>query len=139
MRADTPYPVIDIIPEQKALSYKGATMRLGSYPSHLKETSRVHNLYKNSLVNERHRHRYEVNQQYISLLENKGLIFSGTSPDKSLMEFLELPSHPFFIATQAHPEFLSRPLRPHPLFAGFVKSSLDRQNSILSDEKQAVI
>ncbi len=124
---DTPHPVVDIIPEQKELIAKkmyGATMRLGAWPAVLKEGTLVFKLYGKKEVSERHRHRYEVNPKYIKILEEHGLVFSGKSPDGVLMEFLELPNHPFFVATQAHPEFKSRPLRPHPLFFGFVRACL---------------
>ncbi len=124
----TPHPVIDIIPEQKELLKKkmyGATMRLGAWETVLKRGSKVWKLYgKKDKISERHRHRYEVNPKYVKILENHGLVFSGKSPDGKLMEFLELPEHRFFIATQAHPEFKSRPLAPHPLFVGFVKEAL---------------
>lgn len=122
----TPHPVIDIIPEQKEQLRKkryGATMRLGAWEAVLKKGSRVWKIYgKKSVISERHRHRYEVNPKYIKILEKNGLVFSGKSPDGKLMEFLELPRHVFFVATQAHPEFKSRPLRPHPLFVEFVKA-----------------
>ncbi len=122
---NTPYPVIDIMPEQKKLIEEGkygATMRLGAYPAILKKGTLVYNLYKKERVYERHRHRYEVNPDFVEILENGGLVFSGTSPDGRLMEFLELPNHRFFVATQAHPEFKSRPLNPHPLFVGFINA-----------------
>ncbi len=124
---NTPYPVIDFMPEQKELiklKQYGATMRLGAYPAVLKEGTKVRELYGEEFVSERHRHRYEVNPEYIEQLEKCGLIFSGTSPDKTLMEFLELPDKRFFVATQAHPEFHSRFESPSPLFKGFVKSCL---------------
>jgi CTP synthase len=114
--------VIDIMPEQKIVQGKGGTMRLGSYPAILRRGSRVFDLYGNERISERHRHRYEVNNNYRAVLENNGLVFSGVSPNNQLMEFLELPNHKFFVATQAHPEFLSRPLKPHPLFLGFVRA-----------------
>ncbi len=123
----TPHPVIDVIPEQKELLEKkmyGATMRLGAWEAVLKKGSRVWKIYKKRKVSERHRHRYEVNPKYIKILEKHGLVFSGKSPDGKLMEFLELPNHRFFIATQAHPEFKSRPLAPHPLFVSFLKEAL---------------
>ncbi|PIR88585.1 MAG: CTP synthase [Candidatus Harrisonbacteria bacterium CG10_big_fil_rev_8_21_14_0_10_44_23] len=127
----TSYPVIDIMDEQKEnLKNKnyGATMRLGNYPATLKEGTLVKRLYGKSRVVERHRHRYEVNPEYIKRLEARGLVFSGSSPDRALMEFLELnqKKHPFFVATQAHPEFLSRPLSPHPLFMGLIKAASER-------------
>jgi CTP synthase len=122
---DTPHKVIDIIPEQAKIlreSRYGASMRLGSYPAILKKGTLLHKLYGKNKVYERHRHRYEVNPEYVPILEEKGLVFSGRSPDGVLMEFMELPSHPFFVATQAHPEFKSRPMKPAPLFDGFVKA-----------------
>ena len=122
----TKHPVICILPEQN-LEKLGGTMRLGSYPAKLKPDTLVWRLYKKqTIIHERHRHRYEVNPEYVQLLENRGLIFSGTSPDGILMEFLELPQkeHPFFIATQSHPEFKSRPMQPAPLFFGLIKTAL---------------
>jgi CTP synthase len=123
----TSYPVIDILPEQveniKNARY-GATMRLGSYDAVLKKGSQVQKLYGKDKVSERHRHRYEVNPKYIAQIEAKGLIFSGTSPSRKLMEFMELPKNRFHIGTQAHPEFQSRFLKPAPLFNGFIKACL---------------
>lgn len=121
----TPHPVIDILPEQKKIDDKGATMRLGSCKAILKDGTLVKNLYGSEKISERHRHRYEVNPDYIDKLEKKGLVFSGVSPDRKLMEFLERPDHKFFAATQAHPEFTSRPLNPNPMFLGFVKACLN--------------
>jgi len=120
------HPVIDFIPDQVNIireSRYGATMRLGAYPAVLKKDSLVHKLYGKNKVSERHRHRYEVNPKYIEVLEGKGLIFSGRSPDGVLMEFMELPDHPYFVATQAHPEFKSRPMKPSPLFDGLIKAA----------------
>ena len=125
---ETPYPVIDLLPEQREIEEKGGTMRLGAYPAILKEGTLAHKLYGKTEVNERHRHRYEVNPEYHKILEENGLIISGTSPDGKLAEFVELPNHPYFIATQAHPEFKSRPNKPHPLFDGLVKASLKNKN-----------
>lgn len=123
----TPYPVIDILPDQKKnISDKnyGATMRLGAYPAVLEKATIAYSSYKQHLISERHRHRYEVNQHFIERLEKKGLVFSGFSPDKRLMEIAELPKtiHPFFLGTQFHPEFKSRPSGPHPLFREFIKN-----------------
>ena len=125
----TPYPVIDIMPEQKKnLKEKnyGATMRLGAYPANLKKGTIAINTYKADTISERHRHRWEVNPDYIEILQEKGLIFSGTSPNGRLMEIIELPKnkHPFFVATQFHPEFKSRPLIPHPLFKAFIRAGI---------------
>ncbi len=120
----TPHPVIDILPEQKKVENKGATMRLGAYPAMLKEGSLVRKLYSREEISERHRHRYEVNPEYVETLEKKGLVFSGVSPSRKLMEFLEIPEHKFFVATQAHPEFKSSLLNPSPVFLGFVKACI---------------
>jgi CTP synthase len=125
----TPHPVIDVLPEQKqvlAESDYGGTMRLGRYPALLRKGSLVRKLYGRSRVWERHRHRYEVNPAYHELLERNGMVLSGLSPDRRLVEFIELRDHPFFVATQAHPEFKSRPLRPAPLFVGLIRAALDR-------------
>ena len=127
--AKTPYPVIDILPEQKKnLREKkyGATMRLGNYPATLKKNTFAFRAYGKSSISERHRHRYEVNPDYIEQLEKEGIVFSGSSPDGRLMEIMELPRtvHPFFVATQFHPEFKSRPLSPHPLFREFIKMAV---------------
>ncbi|MFZ2970153.1 MAG: CTP synthase [Minisyncoccia bacterium] len=127
----TPYPVIDIMPEQKVnLREKnfGATMRLGAYPANLKKKTIAREAYKSPKISERHRHRWEVNPEYVKILEEKGLIFSGVSPDGKLMEIVELPRtvHPYFVATQFHPEFKSRPLYPHPLFSELIKAAIKR-------------
>ncbi len=127
---ETKHPVIDILPEQKTVAYKGATMRLGEYPALLKKGSKVHKLYEKlglndgDTVHERHRHRYEVNPEYTAILEKNGLAFSGTCPNRRLMEFCELKDHRFFMATQSHPEFKSRPGSPSPLFYGFIEAAL---------------
>jgi CTP synthase len=109
----------------------GGTMRLGLFPAALAEGSLVRELYGKDTVEERHRHRYEVNNAYRDVLEQAGLACSGLSPDGRLVEFVELPRsmHPFFVATQAHPEFLSRPTRPHPLFSGLVRAALERSRA----------
>jgi CTP synthase len=123
------HPVIDFIPDQVKIvqeSRYGATMRLGAYPAILKKGSLVHKLYGKNKFYERHRHRYEVNPKYIEKLEQCGLIFSGRSPDGILMEFMEISDHPYFVATQAHPEFKSRPMKPAPLFQGLVKAAVKR-------------
>jgi CTP synthase len=110
----------------------GGTMRLGLYPAELDEGSLVREAYGAGAVEERHRHRYEVNNAYRDRLEQAGLVFSGASPDNRLVEFLELPRevHPYYVATQAHPEYRSRPTRPHPLFAGLVAAALARQREL---------
>lgn len=124
---DTPYPVIDLMADQADVTEKGGTMRLGTYPCKLLEGSIARSLYDNNeIIYERHRHRYEVNNDFRAKLEEKGLVFSGTSPDNRLVEIIELKNHPYFEATQAHPEFKSRPTRPHPLFMGLIKAALKK-------------
>jgi len=123
----TKYPVIDIMPEQKVnLQDKryGGTMRLGAYHCCLVKGTKAQQAYRAKEVSERHRHRYELNNEFRDILEKKGLIISGINPQKNLVEIIELKNHPFFIATQFHPEFRSRPLRPHPLFKEFIKAGL---------------
>ena len=117
---DTLYPVIDLLPDQRRVADKGGTMRLGLDPCRIKKGTRAERAYGDGLVFERHRHRYEVNNRFRRRLEEAGLIFSGTSPDGRLVEMIELPDHPWFVAGQFHPEFRSRPTRPHPLFRDFV-------------------
>ena len=126
LEATTPYPVIDLMDGQIGVEEKGATMRLGAWPAQLQPGSQVAAIYGSEVVYERHRHRYEVNPRYRDRLSAAGLCCSGTSPDDRLVEFIELPGHPFWIATQAHPEFKSRPDRPHPLFRGLVGAALNR-------------
>ena len=132
INSKTPFPVVDIMPEQKKnLKDKnfGATMRLGAYPAVLKKGSVAFSAYGVSEISERHRHRYEVNPEFIGKLEEAGLVFSGTSPDGRLMEIAELPhsKHPFFLGTQFHPELKSRPLNPHPLFVAFMKACVGKK------------
>jgi CTP synthase len=123
---ETPFPVIDLLPEQKEIADMGGTMRLGADPIKLHESTRLRDLYGEAVVYERHRHRYEVNNHLRRRLESAGLICSGTSPDDRLVEAIELPAgeHPFFVASQYHPEFKSRPERPAPLFDAFVGAAL---------------
>lgn len=118
-------PVIHILEEQKDIKDKGGTMRLGSCVAKIKEDTRVHALYGSTEVSERHRHRYEVNQSYHEILQQNGLIFSGMSPDNSLVEFIELKDHPYFVATQAHPELKSSLLKPAPLFMGLIEAAIE--------------
>ena len=128
----TPDPVIDLLPDQRDVTDKGGTMRLGSYPAKLLESSLPRRLYDDEpVVYERHRHRYEVNNRYRDRLADAGMVFSGLSPNDRLVEFIELRDHPFFVATQAHPEFTSRPTRPHPLFAGFVAAARQHHREAL--------
>ncbi len=126
--ANTPHPVIDLMPSQEGVEDKGGTMRLGLYPASLTRGSMVQDLYQSDLVYERHRHRWEVNPRYRKALVEGGMVLSGVSPDGVLVEFLELPTHPFFVGTQAHPEFLSRPDHPHPLFRGFMEKAAARRS-----------
>ena len=128
----TPYPVVDMMLEQKkhlAENHYGGTMRLGSYPAYLKKGTLARASYKKEIVDERHRHRYEINPAYVPELEKAGLVFSGISPDGVLAEIAELPrkEHPFFLGVQFHPEFQARPLSPHPLFTAFIKSAFDNK------------
>jgi CTP synthase len=125
--AETPHPVIDLLPEQREVTDMGGTMRLGAYPCELVKGTRAHGLYGMNRISERHRHRYEFNPDYIEPLKGKGLVISGTSPDGRLVEMVEDPKHPWFVGCQFHPEFKSRPWEPHPLFAGFIKASLSRR------------
>ena len=119
----TKYPVIDLMIEQKTLAEKGGTMRLGAYPCTIKEGTLAHRVYGKRKISERHRHRYEFNTAFRDTIEKGGMVLSGTSPDGSLIEMVELPDHPWFLACQFHPEFKSRPLEPHPLFKGFIRAA----------------
>jgi CTP synthase len=126
------HPIVDVMLEQKkhlADNKYGGTMRLGVYPCYLKKNTLARAAYKKELVEERHRHRYEINQKYVKQLEAAGLVFSGTSPDGVLMEIAELPrsAHPFMLGTQFHPEFQARPLSPHPLFTEFLRAAVNRR------------
>jgi CTP synthase len=120
----TTNPVIDFMPDQRELEDKGGTMRLGLYPARLTPGSKAAEAYGQEVIYERHRHRFEVNNQYRAMLEGAGMLLSGQSPDGRLVEIVELQDHPWFVASQFHPEFRSRPERPHPLFDGFVKAAL---------------
>ncbi len=122
---DTPYPVIDIMEDQKSKDDKGGTMRLGAYPCKIKPNTKVSSIYKKELISERHRHRYEFNNKYMADFEAKGMVFSGINPDKNLVEIIELPSHPWFIGVQFHPEYKSTVASHHPLFVSFVKATID--------------
>jgi CTP synthase len=126
----TRHPVIALMDEQRRVVEKGGTMRLGAFPCFLKPGTKIAEIYGTHLVYERHRHRYEVNPRYHETLERHGLVLSGISPDGKLVEAIELPDHPFFVATQFHPEFKSRPNRPHPLFAAFVKAALRQRAAV---------
>ena len=123
--AEATAPVIDLMPDQQAVEDMGGTMRLGSYPCKIQSGTLAYDLYQNSLVFERHRHRFEVNNRFRDQLASHGLIASGVSPDERLVEVMELKDHPWFLGTQFHPEFRSRPNRPHPLFAGFIGAAVN--------------
>jgi CTP synthase len=126
MDPETPFPVIDLLPEQKGVEDLGGTMRLGAQAVELAAGTRARELYGEAVIHERHRHRYEVNNAYRQQLVEAGLVVSGTFQDGRLVEIVELPDHPWFVASQFHPEFKSRPTRPAPLFRGFVEAALDR-------------
>jgi len=121
---DTAHPVIDLMEHQRGIVDKGATMRLGKYPCVLREGTLASRCYGVAEISERHRHRFEVNNAYRERMEEAGLVFSGTSPDGQLCEMVELPGHPWYLASQFHPEFKSRPLEPHPMFRDFVGASI---------------
>jgi CTP synthase len=121
----TTHPVIHILPEQIGVEDIGGTLRLGAYPCILDDTSKAYEMYGKKEISERHRHRYEVNNDYREKLTAHGMKLSGLSPDGRIVEMIEIPDHPWFIATQAHPELKSRPNRPHPLFKGFIEAALD--------------
>jgi CTP synthase len=127
VNGETPHPVIDLMPGQRSVTRKGGTMRLGAYDCVLRDGSLALRLYGKRKISERHRHRYEVNNAYRDTLTQHGLILSGVSPDESLVEIIELADHPFFLASQFHPEFKSRPLDCHPMFKGFVKAVLQHK------------
>jgi CTP synthase len=134
---DTPHPVICLLNEQKTITDKGGTMRLGAHPARLLPGSKAANAYGRLEISERHRHRYEFNNVYRQQFVAHGLCVSGTSPDGTLVEVIELPDHPWFVAVQFHPEFKSQPTRPHPLFHGFVAAALERHKSRPERAKQA--
>ncbi|MDF1667578.1 MAG: CTP synthase, partial [Planctomycetota bacterium] len=124
----TAHPVIDLMDDQKEVKDKGGTMRLGAYPCDLLPGSKARDAYESDRVSERHRHRYEFNNKYRDQFEEKGLVFSGLSPDRSLVEIVELEDHPWFMACQFHPEFQSKPTEPHSLFTGFVGAVIHCKN-----------
>ena len=124
LNPNTTYPVIALMPDQDGIEDIGGTLRLGSYPCILDKNSKAYELYGEETIHERHRHRYEVNNDYRAILTEHGMKLSGLSPDGRIVEMVEIPEHPWFVATQAHPEFKSRPNRPHPLFKGFVEAAI---------------
>ena len=125
---DTPHKVIDFMPDQNEKIAKGGTMRLGAYPCHIVPDTQMHACYRCEMIKERHRHRYEFNNEYRELLTQNGLKISGTSPDGRIVETVEIPENRFYVGVQFHPEFKSRPNKAHPLFLGFVRASLDSQS-----------
>ena len=127
----TPYPVIHLMEEQKKVKDMGASMRLGAYPCKLKNGTLARKSYNQETISERHRHRYEFNNDYRERFEAAGMVLSGQSPDGLLIEMIELKDHPWFVACQFHPEFKSRPVAPHPLFRDFVGASLKNNSSKL--------
>ncbi|MCS7097872.1 MAG: CTP synthase [Candidatus Methanomethyliaceae archaeon] len=129
---NTPYPIIDLLPEQRNLQNLGGSMRLGAYKILLKEGTMAQKLYGSSIISERHRHRYEVNQKYLNDLEEAGMIISGISYDGKSVEFIELKDHPFFLGSQSHPEFKSRPGKPSPPFLGFLNACIKRKKFIVA-------
>lgn len=134
----TPHPVIDLMETQKGVKDKGGTMRLGNYPCKIIKGTTASKCYGAGKVVERHRHRFEVNNEYRDELQKKGLVISGVSPDGNLVEMVELKDHPFFVATQFHPEFRSRPIRPHPLFDGFVGAAIKEAKQTRQQKKHPV-
>jgi CTP synthase len=135
---DTPNPVICLMDSQLQVTTKGGTMRLGAYPAALKPGSRAAEIYGATEISERHRHRFEVNNAYREVVEAKGMVISGTSPDGGLVEMVELPDHPWFVAGQFHPELKSRPMRPAPLFASFIEAARARASAGDLGELEAI-
>ena len=131
---DTANMVIAMMEEQKKVSNKGASMRLGAYPCTIKEGTLAHKIYGSTTISERHRHRWEVNNTYRERLEAAGLVLSGLSPDGALVEIVEVPDHLWFVGVQFHPEFLSRPLLPHPLFSSFITAAIRRRDGVLASQ-----
>ncbi|MBN1595058.1 gamma-glutamyl-gamma-aminobutyrate hydrolase family protein, partial [candidate division FCPU426 bacterium] len=127
MDAETPHPVISLLTEQQGVKDLGGTMRLGAYPCRVMTKSLAAKAYGEKVIFERHRHRYEVNNLFRETFEQRGMVFSGLSPDGALVEMLELKDHPWFLATQFHPEFKSKPTSAHPLFRDFIKAALSRR------------
>ena len=137
LNPDTTHPMVHLMPDQNGVTDIGGTLRLGSYPCVLDKTTKAYALYGEAVIQERHRHRYEINNAYRKELQGAGLTLSGLSPDGRIVEMIELKSHPFFLATQAHPELKSRPNRPHPLFRGFVAAALEHKRRLTSAQQPA--
>jgi len=136
--ANTPYPVIYKLRDLLGVDTIGGTMRLGAYPANLKPGSLANRIYDSNVISERHRHRYEFNRQFENVLTDRGLIISGVSPDKNFVEIVELADHPWFLACQFHPEFKSKPLAPHPLFASFINASYEHRMSRTLSSRESV-
>ncbi|MEM9493310.1 MAG: gamma-glutamyl-gamma-aminobutyrate hydrolase family protein, partial [Myxococcota bacterium] len=135
---DAQHPIVHLMDDQRGVSDKGATMRLGAYPCVLRDGSRAREAYQADEISERHRHRWEINNNYREPLERHGMVLSGLSPDGRLVEMIELPEHPYFVACQFHPEFRSRPLDPHPLFIRFVRAAIDHASTVDSQEDRTI-
>eukprot|EP00831_Metopus_contortus_P015960 TRINITY_DN16644_c0_g1_i6.p2 TRINITY_DN16644_c0_g1~~TRINITY_DN16644_c0_g1_i6.p2 ORF type:complete len:176 (+),score=24.39 TRINITY_DN16644_c0_g1_i6:181-708(+) len=135
---NTKYPVIDLMNDQKDIENLGGTMRLGKYPCKLEKNTNSYEVYQKEDINERHRHRYEFNNKYREQIEKAGMKIVGTSPDNRLVEIVEVPNHPWYVAVQFHPELKSRPNKPHPLFIGFIKAAVEKnkQNTIQAQSKK---
>ena len=121
----TPYPVINLMEDQKSTTIKGGTMRLGAYKCQLDKNSLAYKIYGNEIISERHRHRYEFNSDFLAQMESAGLKATGRNPETGLVEIVEIPSHPFFIGVQFHPEYKSTPEKPQPIFVAFVKAAME--------------
>ncbi len=134
---NTDQPVVALMEEQKKVANMGGTMRLGQYPCHIQKGTKAHAVYGEEAIQERHRHRYEINNDYLEILQNAGLVISGMSPNRSLVEMVELPEHPWFVACQFHPEFKSRPDKPHPLFLGLLEAATRNLPETLLNETSA--
>jgi len=134
---DTPYPVVHLMPEQEKVDNKGGTMRLGAYRCCLIKGTVAHRAYGSDSIDERHRHRYELNSKYITQLEKAGMVMAGFNPEFQVVEMIELSNHPWFVGVQFHPEFKSRPNRPHPLFYGFVQAAQEyHQNQRIGEKSR---
>jgi CTP synthase len=138
MDVNTCDPVIDLMEGQKKLQAKGGTMRLGAYPCSLKSGSLAERIYGTSAISERHRHRWEFNNQYLAAFEQAGMMASGLNPDSGLVEVIELKGHPFFIGVQYHPELKSTVENPHPIFVHFIKAALEQQRLVSNTHPQGV-
>ena len=135
---ETPHPVIDIMEEQKSITEKGGTMRLGAYPCQIEDDSLAKDIYRQKLISERHRHRFEFNNHYLEQYQNGGMRTSGINPESKLVEIVEIPEHPFFIGVQFHPEYKSTVANPQPLFVGFVKAALTYAQGKINYDRNSI-